>query len=132
MDFSRSKLKLDILAFHLLLIHSVFSSSLKPLQARAYPADVSSEASFDVEIWEFLDDNVQPLDKRRYTGTRPVTSYTWTPAPWEAATRFHISMDNSGYSREVKRDTIAGIYFFFNGTTKDQAVVGDILGISKP
>ncbi|CAL8584427.1 hypothetical protein XPA_010029 [Xanthoria parietina] len=106
---------------------SMLSSALKPLQFRAFLAALPSEPSFGDDLRQFLDGDIKPLDKRLYTATRQMISYTWAPELHQTGTGFNISMDISRCNRALKRHTIAGIYTHSNGTTANQATVGDLL-----
>lgn len=98
-----------MLSITLLLLYTVASISSSSLQSRSplgapLYGDISSETAFEDEILEFYADDV-PFDKRDYTRTPRMISYTWEPQPSETAVGFNISMDVSGCYRSLKRDT---------------------------
>lgn len=97
-----------------------------PARVSAF-ADMRSENSFTEDLREFLVEDFGLLDKRSSTRTPSLMSYTWAPPASEVAPGFNISMDASGCGGSGNKSTIAGIYTYSNGTTEDDATVGDIL-----
>ena len=101
-------------------------SQWSPVQAQAHP-DLSSEVSFQDDILEFLADDVQPLEERRFTASPRLISYTWDPPPSQNVVGFNISVDISPCPRGVRSYTMAGIYTHSNGTTLHNATMRDIV-----
>ncbi|KAL8682517.1 MAG: hypothetical protein Q9186_001464 [Xanthomendoza sp. 1 TL-2023] len=68
------------------------------------------------------------LSQRSSASEKPrLVSFTWTPTSRKAIPGFNISMDISGCGKSLRKNTLAGIYTYPNGTTKNDATVGDIL-----
>lgn len=100
---------------------------LRLLQTTNMIAALKNDRSVAEEYFEIFDENVTPLDKRGYQRSGRLLSFVETARSAEDLPGFNLSMDVSGCGRSVQMNTVAGIYTYYNGTTHDNATVGDIL-----
>lgn len=106
----------------------VYASAVRQRQdsnANATPSD--SSLSFARELLEFVNEANGSLPKRDFTRSHDQMSFTWNQSsPDEQSRSYNITILLSGCSG-VHRDTQIGIYTYVNGTTKENATMGDIV-----